>query len=182
MPNGHSPTRRGGTRSAGVTTPASIRPKTTTTTSATPIRTSLPCIDSDNPYDTPIGVYSRGDDCEPIDPLTESRSHINPHYPWSDVRLDLIDSMGSAYKPQPFTLEQVRILQAPMRVCYRMPPEGPWVAAAPVGPFDHPGLVYCWASLGTGLWDLSDWTVGTVDVSFTGATASPWGLDDLQLG
>ncbi len=141
-----------------------------------------PCLDSDNPYDTPIGVYSRGDDCEPIDPLTESRSHINPHYPWSDVRLDLIDPSGSAYKPQPFTLEEVRILQAPMRVCYRMPPEGPWVVAAPVGPFDHPGLVYCWASLGTGLWDLSDWTVGTVDVSFTGANASPWGLDDLQLG
>ena len=63
-----------------------------------------------------------------------------------------------------------------------MPPEGPWVAAAPVGPFDLPGLVYCWASLGAGLWDLSDWTVGTVDVSFTGANGSVWGLDDLHLG
>jgi hypothetical protein len=140
------------------------------------------CSDPDNPYDTPVGVFSRGDDCEPIDPLTEPRSHIIPHLPSTHIRLDLIDPIGSAYKPQPFTLEQVRILYGPVRVCYRMPPEGPWVAAAPVGPFDLPGLVYCWASLGTGTWDLSDWTVGTVDVSFTGANGSVWGLDDLHLG
>ena len=141
-----------------------------------------PCIDPENPHDTPPGTFSRGEDCEPIDPVTEPRSDIHTHFPWNHIRLDLIDPIGSGYKPQPFTLERVRVLQAPVRICYRMPPEGPWVVAEPVGPFDLPGLVYCWASLSPGLWDLSDWTVGTVDVSFTEAAGDVWGLDDIRLG
>ena len=141
-----------------------------------------PCADSENPHGTPVGEYSRGDECEPIDPLTEPRSDIAVHVPENHIRLDLIDSVGlPPHKAQPFTLERVRNRHAAVRVCYRMPPEGPWVAAAPVGPFDLPGLVYCWPSLAPGLWDLSDWTVGTVDVSFTGADGAGWALDDLRL-
>ena len=142
-----------------------------------------PCLDSDNPYDTPGGLFSRGDDCEPIDPVTEPRSSITVgHFAKLHGRLDVIDSYGSDYTPRPFTLERMRILSAPARVCYRMPPQGPWVAAAPVGPFDEPGLVYCWPSLGPGLWDLSDWTSGTVSVDFVGSTDSLPGYDDFRLG
>ena len=106
------------------------------------------CIDPENPYDTPVGAFSRGEDCEPIDPVTEPRSSITVgHYANLHGRLDLIDAWGSDYTPRPFTLERMRILSAPARVCYRMPPQGPWVVAEPVGPFDEPGLVYCWSSL-----------------------------------
>ncbi len=142
-----------------------------------------PCLDSDNPHGTPSGVFSRGADCEPIDPVTEPRSSITVgHYASNWGRLDLIDLYGSDYTPRPFTLERMRILTGPARVCYRMPPEGPWIAAGPVGPFDHPGLVYCWANLAPGYWDLSDWTGGTVGVSFTGASGTLPGYDDFRLG
>jgi hypothetical protein len=91
------------------------------------------CTDPGNPHGTPVGTFSRGEDCEPIDPVTEPRSHINVgHYPNLHGRLDLIDPIGSDYKAQPFTLERVRILWAPAQVCYRMPPEGPWIAASGV--------------------------------------------------
>ena len=141
------------------------------------------CINADNPHDTPVGVFSRGEDCEPIDPVTEPRSYITVgHYPTLHGRLDLIDSHGSDYTPQAFTLERIRILWAPARVCYRMSPDGPWIAAAPVGPFDEPGLVYCWASLDPGWWDLSDWTAGTVSVDFVGTGDSLPGYDDIRLG
>lgn len=140
------------------------------------------CINPQNPYDTPVGMYSRGEDCEPIDPVTEPRSFINVgHYANLHGRLYLTDAWGSDYTPRPFTLERMRILSAPARVCYRMPPEGPWVAAEPVGPFDEPGLVYCWSSLSPGLWDLSGWTSGTVGVDFTGASDALPGYDDFRL-
>ena len=140
------------------------------------------CVNPTNPYDTPLGVFSRGEDCEPIDPVTEPRSWINVgHYADLHGRLDLIDAYGSNYTSRPFTLERMRIRSAPARVCYRMPPNGPWIAAAPVGPFDEPGLVYCWASLAAGLWDLSEWTVGTVGVDFTGTTDALPGYDDFRL-
>ncbi len=141
-----------------------------------------PCYDSENPYDTPVGAYARGEDCEPIDTVTEPRSHITSHEAAYHHRLDLIDAYGSDYAPRAFTLERVRVLTDAVRVCYRMPPDGPWIAAAPVGPFDKPGLVYCWASLSPGLWDLSAWTSGTVGVDFTGAGNLPWTLDDIRLG
>lgn len=140
------------------------------------------CVNSENPYDTPLGVFSRGEDCEPIDPVTEPRSWINVgHYANLHGRLDLVDAYGSDYTPRPFMLERMRIRSAPARVCYRMPPNGPWIAAAPVGPFDEPGLVYCWASLAPGLWDLSEWTAGTVGVDFTGSTDALPGYDDIRL-
>jgi len=140
------------------------------------------CINPENPYDTPVGVFSRGEDCEPIDPVTEPRSSITVgHYADRHGRLDVIDAWGSDYTPRPFTLERMRILSAPARVCYRMPPQGPWVVAEPVGPFDQPGLVYCWSSLAPGLWDLSAWTSGTVGVDFTGATGALPGYDDFRL-
>ena len=141
------------------------------------------CVNAENPYDTPVGVFSRGDDCEPIDPVTEPRSSITVgHYANLHGRLDLIDAYGSDYTPRSFTLERMRILSAPARVCYRMPPQGPWIAAEPVGPFDEPGLVYCWASLTPGLWDLSEWTSGTIGVDFTGASDSLPAYDDFRLG
>ena len=69
--------------------------------------------------------FSRGDDCEPIDPLTEPRSDINTALPVERLPARPLSTRSdSGYKPQPFTLEQVRILQAPVRVCYRMPPDG----------------------------------------------------------
>ena len=140
------------------------------------------CINPENPYDTPVGVFSRGADCEPIDPVTEPRSSITVgHYANLHGRLDLIDPWGSEYTPRPFTLERMRILSAPARVCYRMPPQGPWIVAEPVGPFDEPGLVYCWSSLAPGLWDLSGWTSGTVGVDFTGTTGALPGYDDFRL-
>lgn len=140
------------------------------------------CINPENPYDTPLGVFSRGEDCEPIDPVTEPRSWINVgHYAHLHGRLDLVDAYGSDYTPRPFTLERMRIVSAPARVCYRMPPNGAWIAAAPIGPFDEPGLVYCWASLAPGLWDLSAWTAGTVGVVFTGSTDALPGYDDIRL-
>lgn len=30
----------------------------------------LPCYDADNPFGTPVGVFARGEDCEPIDTVT----------------------------------------------------------------------------------------------------------------
>ena len=55
-----------------------------------------PCLDSNNPYDTPGGLFSRGDDCEPIDPVTEPRSSITVgHFAKLHGRLDVIDSYGS---------------------------------------------------------------------------------------
>lgn len=141
------------------------------------------CVDADNPYGTPLGTFSRGEDCEPIDPVTEPRSWINVgHYADLHGRLELVDAYGSDYTPRPFTLERMRIRSAPARVCYRMPASGGWIAAAPVGPFDKPGLVYCWASLSPGLWDLSEWTFGTVGVDFTGSTGSLPGYDDFRIG
>lgn len=141
------------------------------------------CSDPDNPNGTPLGTFSRGEDCEPIDPVTEPRSSITVgHYADRRGRLDLIDANGFDDTPRPFTLERMRILSGPARVCYRMPPEGPWEAAEPVGPFDEPGLVYCWASLSPGLWDLSVWTAGTVAVDFTGASGILPGYDDFRLG
>lgn len=142
-----------------------------------------PCTDPKNPNGTPVGTFSRGEDCEPIDPVTEPRSYITVgHYADRRGRLDLIDAYGSDYTPRPFTLERMRILDGPARVCYRMPPEGPWEAAEPVGPFDKPGLVYCWASLSPGLWDLSGWTAGTVGVDFTGSSSTLPSYDDFRLG
>ncbi len=142
-----------------------------------------PCLDPDNPNGTPAWTFSRGQDCEPIDPVTEPRSSITVGHDadWTG-RLDLIDAYGSDYTPRPFTLERMRILNGPARVCFRMPPEGPWEAAEPGGSFDEPGLVYCWASLSPGLWDLSDWTAGTVAVDFTGASSTLPGYDDFRLG
>ena len=140
------------------------------------------CLDADNPYDTPVGAWSKGDDCAPLDPLTEPRGYVLPHTPWNHLRLDRIDGYGSDYTPRPFTLERVRVVNAAAKVCYRMPPQGPWEAAAPAGPFDEPGLVYCWAALDPGYWDLSDWTVGTVGVTFTEGEDAIWGVDDIRMG
>ena len=127
------------------------------------------CLDPENPHDTPVGGWSKGEDCAPIDPVTEPRSNVMPHGYWYHLRLDKYDGFGSDDTPRPFTLERVRILSTATRVCYRMPPEGPWVVAPPASPFDEPGLVYCWASLSPGYWDLADWTGGTVGVTFTGS-------------
>lgn len=42
--------------------------------------------------------------------------------------------------------------------------------------------MYCWAALDPGYWDLSDWTVGTVGVTFTEGEDAIWGVDDIRMG
>ena len=89
------------------------------------------CLNPDNPYDTPLGMYRRV--------RTASRSIRLPNLalstlatmPTCTVGLYLTDAWVGL-TPRPFTLERMRILSA-RPGCATGCSGGPWVAAEPVG-------------------------------------------------
>jgi hypothetical protein len=141
------------------------------------------CQNADNDYGTALFDMARGaQECEPIDPVTEPRSYAHSMFAADILTIGRIDVYGSDYSPRPFTFERITIVNAPLRVCFRLAPDGPWEAAEPPGPGDHPAQ-YCWASLGAGTWDLSDFTAGSIAVTVTsdGDGSANYAIDDLRL-
>ena len=134
------------------------------------------CVNPDNSHDTPIGEFSRGEDCEPIDPVAEERSHVTAHDSYQRIR---VDADGDT-----FSVKQVRIRYAGTKVCYRRAPAPgePWEAAE-VGLGDGPGQSYCWANLAPGLWDLTDWAFGINALTTRSATGvdTPHSIDDIKI-
>jgi len=142
-----------------------------------------PCQNSDNDYGTAFLEMGRGaDECEPIDPVTEPRSYAHSMFAQDILSIGRIDVNGWDYSARPFTLERITIVDAPLRVCFRLPADGPWEAAEPPGPGDHPAQ-YCWPSLGAGTWNLSDFTTGSIAVTVTsdGDGSPNYSMDDLRL-
>jgi hypothetical protein len=141
------------------------------------------CLNSDNEYGTLLGEIARGaQECEPIDPITEPRGFVHSMFAPDVIALERVSLVGFDQSPRPFTFERIKVVDAGLRVCFRLQPDGPWEAAEPPGPNDHPAQ-YCWASLDTGTWDLSDYTAGAIGVTVTsdGDGAANYGLDDLWL-
>jgi hypothetical protein len=141
------------------------------------------CLNPDNEYGTLAGEMARGaEECEPIDPVTEPRGFAHSMFAQDIIAVDRILANGFDYSTKSFTFERIKVVDAGLRVCFRVEPEGPWEAAAPPGPGDHPAQ-YCWPSLGTGTWDLSAYTAGAVGVTVTsnGDGAANYGIDNLWL-
>jgi hypothetical protein len=140
------------------------------------------CLNPENEYGTPLGEIARGDECEPIDPVTEPRGFLHSMFAQDIIAIDRILANGFDLTPRTFTFERIKIVDAGLRVCFRLEPEGPWEAAAPPGPGDHPAQ-YCWPSLGAGTWDLSAYTSGSVAVTVTtnGDGEANYGIDNLWL-
>jgi hypothetical protein len=141
------------------------------------------CVNPDNEYGTLLGEIARGaEECEPIDPVTESRGFVHSMFAPDIIAVERVSLVGFDQSPRPFTFERIKVVDAGLRVCFRLPPDGDWEAAEPPGPGDHPAQ-YCWASLGTGTWDLSDYTAGAIGVTVTsdGDGEANYGLDDLWL-
>ena len=139
------------------------------------------CLNSDNDYDTPVGAMSRGaQDCEPIDAITEPRDFANSMLPTDVLNIERLH--GGDYDVMPFTLQRIKAVTVPIRLCFQVETEGPWVAGLPPGPDDHPGQ-YCWPSLGVGTWDLSQYVKNAIRVTVKVASSnSPnFGIDNIRL-
>ncbi|MGD9705982.1 MAG: hypothetical protein AB7Q42_21055 [Acidimicrobiia bacterium] len=141
------------------------------------------CLNPSNEYGTPVGLIARdAQECEPIDPVTEPRGFLHSMFANDIIEIGRIDLYGGNYTPRPFTFERIKVVNAGVRVCFQLEPDGPWEAAEPPGPGDHPAQ-YCWPSLGTGTWDLSNYTSGAIRVTVTsdGDGSANFGIDNLHL-
>jgi hypothetical protein len=141
------------------------------------------CANPDNEYGTAFLEMARGaEECEPIDPVTEPRGFAHSMFAQDIISIGRIDLYGSDYSPRPFTFERIKVVNAGVRVCFRLKPDGPWEAAEPPGPGDHPAQ-WCWASLTTGTWDLSAYTAGSIEVTVTsnGDGSANYAIDNLWL-
>ena len=141
------------------------------------------CLNPDNEYGTLLGEIARGaDECEPIDPVTEPRGFLHSMFAPDIIAVDRIIANGFDLSPRAFTFERIKVVDAGLRVCFRLEPDGPWEAAEPPGPGDHPAQ-YCWPSLHAGTWDLSAYTSGAIGVTVTtdGDGSANYGIDNLWL-
>jgi hypothetical protein len=141
------------------------------------------CLNADNEYGTALGEMARGaEECEPIDPVTEPRGYLHSMFASDIIAIERIDLYGSDYTPRPFTFERIKVVDAGVRVCFQLPVDGPWEAAEPPGPGDHPAQ-YCWPSLDEGTWDLSAYTSGAVRVTVTsdGDGSANFSIDNLWM-
>jgi hypothetical protein len=135
-----------------------------------------PCQDPDNPNDHPFLSHARGEDCEFIDPYTEPRSHIMVHLGSEQLR---IDRRTHADSDATFDLIYLRVKGQPADVCFQVPAEGPWYTTDPVGPFDEPGLSYCWMNLAPGYYDFDRWVNDVTSVNMTSNAGNIFGVDDI---
>ena len=84
------------------------------------------CLNPDNEYGTLLGEIARGaDECEPIDPVTEPRGFLHSMFAQDIIAIDRIIANGFDLSPRPFTLERIKVVDAGLRVCFRLEPEGP---------------------------------------------------------
>ncbi|MFV0526210.1 MAG: hypothetical protein ACK5RL_17120 [Acidimicrobiales bacterium] len=86
--------------------------------------------------------------CDPIDPLTEPRSGVQPHQVDLGIRIFAYDI--ATRDRVPFDLNQIRVLGGEAEVCF-VRTDLPWIAAEPT---DDPAG-YC-GDLPPGNWDVSD--------------------------
>jgi hypothetical protein len=138
------------------------------------------CLNSDNEYDTPYGAIARGEqECEPIDPVTEPRGFAHSMVPTDVLNIERLK--GQDYELSPFTLQRIKAVTNPIRLCFQIQTTTPWVAGLPPGPDDHPGQ-YCWSSLGVGTWDMSEYVKNAIRV--TVKVADPgipnFGIDNIR--
>ena len=141
-----------------------------------------PCENPDNEYATAFLDMARGaQECEPIDPVTEPRSFVHSMYDTDIIAVDRVKSSEPSTQ-RAFTFERIEVVNAGVRVCFRLPVEGPWEAGEPAEPGDHPAQ-WCWPSLGAGTWDLSAYTDGAIAVTVTsdGDGSANYAIDDLRL-
>jgi hypothetical protein len=148
----------------------------------------VPCQNADNEHGTLFLEMARdAQECEPIDPSTEPRGFAHSMFSSDIIKVELAGS------DSPFRIDRLRILpkvvqdghgehgtqEVTVRTCFRL--GGAWEAAGPPPAGTSPGQ-FCW-NLGSGLWDLSAYTTGSVELTFTGTDdgAPNFSFDDIRL-
>jgi hypothetical protein len=136
------------------------------------------CLNSENSNGTAIGEFSRGEDCDPIDPVTEPRSYAHTMLPGDVMNIERLNA--GDYDIEPFTFDRITIHHGSVRLCYTIVTDDLWLADASVGPADGTGQ-YCWANLTTGTYDMSQYTSGSKLVTLKANSGSNFGFDNVKL-
>ncbi len=113
------------------------------------------CLDLET-FGRPVDPDDAASACNPIDPLTEPRSGVQPHFENYSIRVLAYDTQTKDRVN--FDLNQIRILSGQAEVCF-VKTDLPWITAEPTD--DPPG--YC-GDLEPGDWDVSESVVDAHEV------------------
>lgn len=129
------------------------------------------CLDLET-FGRPVDPDDAASDCDPIDPLTEPRSGVQPHVENYSIRVFAYDTQTKDRVK--LDLNQIRILSGQAEVCF-VKTDLPWITAEPTD--DPPG--YC-GDLGPGNWDVSESVIDAHEVRIY-ARSSNMSFTDLRI-
>jgi hypothetical protein len=121
----------------------------------------------------PNGFTAEG--CDQIDPAKEPRS-VSPHDggEWLSVTVYNLNGFFA------FNLERLTVDREPIRLCYTLAAQGPWLTSGGPDDTSMQGSSYCWDTLDPGfVWDVSDWVNEVTQVRMRSASGSTPIIDDL---